>query len=113
MPAISKFRGIIVRLMKLPHRGLTIYAHHGEEEIVMDAGTLKVISGSAPARFVELVQEWAYVNDADLQKALHAVHARRAPSISWTSHDLISNVDADEIAPCSVSPAWSQLPPSP
>jgi hypothetical protein len=65
--------------MKLPYRGLAIYANHGEDEVVMDAGTLRIISGSAPARFVDLVFEWAHVHDADLKQALEAVQARRAP----------------------------------
>jgi hypothetical protein len=79
MPAISRFRGIIIRLMRLPYRGLAIYANHGEEEIVMDAGTLEVISGAAPTGFIELVREWALVHDSDLKGALNAVQARRAP----------------------------------
>jgi hypothetical protein len=79
MPAISKFRGIIVRLMQLPYRGLAIYANLGEEEVVVDAETLRVISGPAPALFVELILEWAQLHSTDLKSALAAVQARRAP----------------------------------
>ncbi len=79
MPAISRFRGIIVRLMQLPYRGLAIYANRGEQEIVMDAGTLQIISGSAPARFVELVLEWAQIHDGELKQASSTAQTRRAP----------------------------------
>ena len=79
MPAIAKFHGIMVRLMKLPYRGLAIYANRGEDEVVMDAGSLRVISGSAPARVVELVLQWAQAHDTHLRKAQEAVEAHHAP----------------------------------
>ena len=50
MPVISKFYGIIVRLMRLPNRRPAIYANYGEHEVVMDASTLQIISGNAPER---------------------------------------------------------------
>jgi len=65
--------------MQLPYRGLAIYANHGEQEIVMDAGTLRLISGSASTRFVELVLEWAQIHQADLKRALSTAQTRRAP----------------------------------
>lgn len=70
MPVISKFYGIIVRLMKLPNRRTAIYANYGEHEVVMDATSLKVISGSAPARVVDMVCEWARQHHVELMAAL-------------------------------------------
>ena len=70
MPVISKFYGIIVRLMRLPDRRAAIYANYGEHEVVMDASTLKVISGNAPARVVDMVCEWARQHQGELMAAL-------------------------------------------
>ena len=70
MPVISKFYGIIVRLMRLPGRRAAIYANYGEHEVVMDAATLKVISGNAPARVVDMVCEWARQHHGELMAAL-------------------------------------------
>ena len=84
MPAISSFHGVILRLMKLPNQVLGIYANRGEEEIVVDAGTLRVISGSAPAGLTKLVLEWALLHTTELEKAIQAVQAHRAPC-AWTS----------------------------
>lgn len=70
MPVISKFYGIIVRLMRLPDRRAAIYANYGEHEVVMDASTLKIISGMAPARVVDLVCEWARQHHGELLAAI-------------------------------------------
>ncbi|HAV65084.1 MAG TPA: transcriptional regulator [Verrucomicrobiales bacterium] len=80
MPVISKFYGIIVRLMKLPRRGLAIYASYGEDEVMLDAGTLQIISGSAPARVVELLKEWARQHHAELREAMNSLQQRRVPA---------------------------------
>lgn len=79
MPAISKFRGIIVRVMNLPHRGLAIFANQGEQELVVDAGTLRIIAGSAPAGVMELVLEWAQAHETDLKRAQAASQSGRTP----------------------------------
>jgi hypothetical protein len=83
MPVISKFYGIIVRLMKFPNRRVAIYANYGNHEVVMDAATLKIISGSAPARVVDMVCEWARQHHGELMNALErAVTGGRPVSIA-------------------------------
>ena len=79
MPVISKFYGIIVRLMRLPNRRAAIYANYGEHEVVMDASTLQIISGNAPARVVDLVCEWARQHHGELVAALERVSTNSAP----------------------------------
>jgi hypothetical protein len=79
MPVISKFYGIIVRLMRLPGRPAAIYANYGEHEVIMDASTLKVISGSAPRRVVEMVCEWARQHQDELRAAIDRVTRLGAP----------------------------------
>lgn len=82
MPVISKFYGIIVRLMRLPDRRTAIYANYGEHEVVMDATTLKVISGNAPARVVDMVCEWARQHHEELIAALDRLTPGASVSIA-------------------------------
>lgn len=79
MPVISKFYGIIVRMMKLPGRRLAIYANYGEQEVVLDVATLTVIAGTAPARVVEMVVEWARQHHAELMHAFEQGFASSTP----------------------------------
>ena len=79
MPVISKFYGIIVRMMKLPGRRLAIYANYGEQEVVLDLATLTVIAGTAPTRVVEMVVEWARQHHAELMHAMEQGVATSAP----------------------------------
>jgi len=86
MPAISKFRGIIVRLMNLPHRGLAIFANQGEQELVVDAGTLRIIAGSAPANVMERVLEWAQAHEAELKQSQSpGSTGRRTPRLTLSA----------------------------
>ncbi|MBX3733780.1 MAG: DUF4160 domain-containing protein [Verrucomicrobiae bacterium] len=79
MPVISRFYGIIVRLMRLPDRRTAIYANYGEHELVLDAATLSIIAGNAPARVVDLVMEWARQHQGELKTALEQAARRGSP----------------------------------
>jgi len=79
MPVISKFYGIIVRLLQLPGRRMAIYANYGEQELVMDATTLRVISGNAPERVVDMVIEWAQQHHAELMQVVEGGDMSRSP----------------------------------
>lgn len=80
MPIVSKFYGIVVRLLRLPGRGLAVYANYGDQEVVLDAATLRVIAGAAPARVVDLVLEWADLHRAELHTALSDCQAGHVPA---------------------------------
>jgi hypothetical protein len=79
MPVISKFYGIIVRMMRLPGRRTAIYANYGDHEVVLDAATLRIISGNAPARVVDMVIEWARAHHGELKNALEHFAQRGSP----------------------------------
>jgi hypothetical protein len=82
MPVISKFYGIIVRLMKLSNKRTAIYANYGEHEVVLDAATLQIISGTAPARVVDMVCEWARQHHTELKNSFHAAITGRPMTIA-------------------------------
>ena len=57
-----------------------LYANYGEQELVMDADTLQIISSSAPARVVGMLNEWAQQHHAELLAALEQLKSGRAPA---------------------------------
>ena len=59
MPVISKFYGIVIRMLRA--QGLTAHFHaiYGNTELVVSIWPLKIIQGDAPGRVREMVLEWA------------------------------------------------------
>ena len=69
MPVISKFYGIVVRMLFAPVLGAHFHAIYGENELVISIRPLGVIQGEAPDRIRDLVLEWARRHQAELQSA--------------------------------------------
>ncbi|MBI2929237.1 MAG: DUF4160 domain-containing protein [Verrucomicrobia bacterium] len=69
MPVLSKFYGIVIRM--LTARALTprFHALYGGAELIVEIPTLRIINGSAPLRVVELVLEWAAQHQRELMEA--------------------------------------------
>ena len=80
MPIISKFYGIIVRLMKYPQRGVVMYANYDDYEVIVDPATLRILSGVAPSRVVDLITEWSRAHQDELKAALESVKYSRTPA---------------------------------
>jgi hypothetical protein len=69
MPVISKFYGIVVRMLFAPVLGAHFHAIYGEHELVISIRPLGLIQGDAPERIRHLVFEWARRHQAELQAA--------------------------------------------
>lgn len=69
MPVISKFYGVVVRMLFAPVLGAHFHAIYGEHELVIAIRPLTVIQGEAPERVRELVLEWARRHQSELQAA--------------------------------------------
>ena len=69
MPVISKFYGIVVRMLFAPVLGAHFHAIYGEQELVISIRPLGVIQGDAPERVRDLVLEWARRHQSELQAA--------------------------------------------
>ncbi len=68
MPVISKFYGIVIRMLATRALDARFHALYGEHEIVVQIWPLRIVGGNAPARVRQMVLEWATQNqDALLQ----------------------------------------------
>ena len=69
MPVLSKFYGIVIRMVGARPFSARFHALYGESELVVDIATLRVVGGEAPSRVRELVLEWAAQHQAELLSA--------------------------------------------
>jgi hypothetical protein len=69
MPEISRFYGIIIYIYFREHNPPHFHAVYGEEEILIEIATLRVLTGHLPPRALGLVIEWASIHHEELKKA--------------------------------------------
>jgi len=72
MPVISKFYGVVVRMLFAPLLGARFHAMYGDQELVISIRPLAVIQGDAPDGVCRLVMEWARRHQNELQAAWSA-----------------------------------------
>lgn len=66
MPVLSKFYGIIIRMVFSRALGAHFHATYEDSELVVGLNPLRIIQGDAPGRVRDLVLEWAYAHYAEL-----------------------------------------------
>lgn len=59
MPEISRFYGIIIAMFYSDHNPPHFHARYGNQNVVIDINTLRILEGSLPPRALGLVVEWA------------------------------------------------------
>ena len=59
MPVISKFYGIVIRMLFIQPFVAHFHAFYGNDELVVGINPLKIIQGDAPGRARSMVMEWA------------------------------------------------------
>lgn len=69
MPVLSKFYGIVIRLLACRSLDARIHAVYGENELVIGLWPLRVVSGDAPMRVRTMVLEWATLHQQELLMA--------------------------------------------
>jgi hypothetical protein len=69
MPVLSKFCGIVIRMLFAPVLGAHFHAIYGEHELVVAISPLGVIQGDAPPAIRDLVLRWAGQHRRDLMDA--------------------------------------------
>lgn len=69
MPVLSKFYGIVIRMVFTRSFAAHFHAIYGHCELVVAISPLRVIQGDAPARVCELVLEWAGQHQRELLNA--------------------------------------------
>jgi len=79
MPVLSKFYGIVIRMVFSRALGAHFHALYGDREIVVGLAPLRIIQGDAPARVADLVLEWAALHHRELMHAWHRLAQAQGP----------------------------------
>lgn len=79
MPVLSRFYGIVIRMLCVRSLGARFHAIYGPTELVVQISPLRVIAGDAPHRVQTLVLEWARQHQAELLEAWHRLCVAEPP----------------------------------
>jgi hypothetical protein len=69
MPVLSRFYGIVIRMLCVRSLSARFHAIYGESELVVQISPLCIVGGQAPPRVCELVLEWAREHQKELLAA--------------------------------------------
>lgn len=79
MPVISKFYGIVIRMLQVRAFAPRFHAIYEDSELVVELWPLRVIQGTAPGRVRDLVLEWAGLHQQELLNAWNMVQTGHPP----------------------------------
>jgi hypothetical protein len=81
MPVLSKFYGIVIRMVFLPEFKAHFHAFYEQSELVVGVTPITVLQGDAPARVREMVIEWANKHQIDLMEAWNRCRTENGPQL--------------------------------
>ncbi len=79
MPVISKFYGIVIRMLFLSPFAARFYAFYNDSELIVSIAPLRILQGDAPLRVRVMVLEWARLHQQELQEAWARLRAAQSP----------------------------------
>ena len=79
MPTISKFYGIVIRMMRVRDFGARFHAIYDNSELIVNLWPLKIVAGEAPARVKDMVLEWAAQHQQELLMAWNKMQSGEQP----------------------------------
>lgn len=79
MPVLSKFYGIVIRMLFARPLAAHFHAIYGDTELVVGVWPVKIIQGDAPRRVREMVLEWATQHQQELLAAWHRLQYGHGP----------------------------------
>jgi hypothetical protein len=87
MPVLSKFCGIVIRMMYAGLLGPRFHALYGDHELVVGLAPVRLLQGDAPDRVRDLVLRWASLHEIELLNAWTRCqsHQRPAAVAPWHS----------------------------
>ncbi|HEY2572938.1 MAG TPA: DUF4160 domain-containing protein [Verrucomicrobiaceae bacterium] len=71
MPVISKFYGIVIRMLRAQGFTARFHAIYENTELVVSIWPLRIIQGDAPGRVRDMVLEWAAEHQQELLTSWH------------------------------------------
>jgi hypothetical protein len=80
MPVLSKFYGIVIRMLFAQPLAAHFHAIYQNWELVVGINPVRVVNGSAPARVQSMVLEWARLHQAELLTAWQSVSHAQVPA---------------------------------
>lgn len=79
MPVISKFYGIVIRMLVIRPFGAHFHAIYGNTELIVGVAPVRIIQGDAPGRVRDMVLEWAAQHQHELLEAWNRLSAAQLP----------------------------------
>ena len=79
MPVISKFYGIVIRMLFIRPFVAHFHAIYGNFELIVGVSPLRIIQGDAPGRVRAMVLEWAAQHQQELLQARDRLSVARPP----------------------------------
>ena len=79
MPTISKFYGIVIRMMRLRDFSARFHAIYENSELIVNLWPLKIVAGEAPTRVKDMVLEWAAQHQQELLMAWNKLQSGEQP----------------------------------
>jgi len=79
MPVISKFYGIVIRMLVIRPFAAHFHAIYENCELIVGVAPLRIIQGDAPRRVRDMVMEWAAQHQEELLQAWNRLGAAQQP----------------------------------
>ena len=79
MPVLSKFYGIVIRMLFVRQFVAHFHAIYESEELVVGIAPLRIIQGDASGRVRAMVLEWAAEHQEELLQAWNRLSAAQQP----------------------------------
>jgi hypothetical protein len=79
MPVISKFYGIVIRMLIIRPFTAHFHAFYENCELIVGIAPLRIIQGDAPGRVRSLVIEWATQHQQELLEAWNRLSHAQTP----------------------------------
>ena len=79
MPEICRFYGIIIAMFYDDHNPPHFHARYGNNNVVIDIATLRILEGTLPPRALGLVMEWASQHKSELLSDWELARSNKPP----------------------------------
>jgi hypothetical protein len=81
MPVISKFYGIVIRMLVVRPFVARFHAIYNNTELIVNVSPVRIIQGDAPHRVRDMVLEWAAQHQQELLDAWNRLSAAQPPPV--------------------------------
>jgi aryl carrier-like protein len=81
MPVISRFYGIVIRMLVAQSFTARFHAIYGDTELIVALDPVRIVNGDAPARMRDMVLEWATEHESELLTAWNQLVSAKQPMV--------------------------------